>query len=87
MIPIGAFNEFCNDWLGPVIIVGAVLGVAGGVWAGIEDGNARERAEAIGRKAQQAWFADCTKPFDECALAWDKSYTLRGVYFERALAE
>jgi hypothetical protein len=67
-------------WTFLVLGLGSLL--AGGLIVDAE--NARHQAAIERREAsQRLWFAECTKPVDECAVAWDASYTLRELYRER----
>lgn len=60
-------------WLIPAILALITLAVIGG------DTSVRDTNEA-----RTLWLAECPKPIDECASAWDRSYTLRDLYRERA---
>lgn len=61
------------------IFVGVLLGITMIKGESVRHQQAVERREA----AQQLWFSECTKPIDECATAWDASYTLRELYREK----
>ena len=50
----------------------------------IKEETARHQAAIAQREAAlQLWIKECGKPIDECATAWDASYTLRDMYRER----
>lgn len=50
-----------------------------------EDAALRQQALERREVALQLWMKECGKPVDECAVAWDASFTLREVYRDRVL--
>lgn len=48
-----------------------------------EESIRREAAMERREASQRLWLSECTKPIDECATAWDASYTLRELYRQR----
>ena len=76
----GPLELLASRWA--FLFIPAVLGLSALI--ALELGKSREEGEAQFRRAQELWFTECSKPIDECAVAWDDSYTLRRIYFDRS---
>lgn len=70
----------------PVLGLGLFAGIVFLAFA-IPAEEARKAAlQARHERALQMWLAECQahNPIQSCAYAWDKSGTLRGIYFDKA---
>ena len=66
-------------WWSPLLFVCVVLGTALFIIWAIVAHPMRD----YGEEARNIWLGECKKPFDECAVAWDNSRTLREIYTDK----
>lgn len=87
MIPV--YPPPVPTWYAVTLIVGLVGFV---VWLFAFDGprfqQERDARVAHQERALEMWLKDCQayNPLEACASAWDRSPTLRGIYFDKARA-
>ncbi len=75
-----AFSQILSTRYGWLVIP-VIFGLA--VSGALQTHNEVERLGDQRRAARALWFSECSKPVDECAIAWDSSHTLRDMYVER----
>lgn len=67
-----------------VAIAFAIAGVALVVMvAAFSPGEELRLTSERNEKVRALWLSECSKPLDECAKAWDESWTLRDLYDAR----
>lgn len=78
--PVFGLPHFFGGFLLVAVAISIVVAIAL-----LAEPNAyAEKREAQRTRARNLWLAECSKPIDECAISWDKSHTLRNLFYERA---